>query len=207
MVIIDDHRVFTELFAEALQGAGWLVPATAFNLADGMAAVERFHPDLVVLDRNLPDGDGLTVLEHIRQVTPETRVLMLTASTDRDVLREALAAGCHGYVTKSRGISEVLAAVDAMNRGNTPISTDLGPSVGPGAYEPAPSFTARETDVLELVCAGMTNREVAERLYLSVNTVRNHVAHILDKLGARSKLEAMAIVGRSGLVGTRPERR
>lgn len=205
LVVVDDHRVFTELFSETLQSAGYRVLATSVTLVEGIATIEQLHPDVVVLDRNLPDGDGLAALERIRHSAPATRVLMLTSSNDREVLRAALAAGCDGYVTKSRGITEVLAAVAGIIRGETPVSTDLGPSNQQETECRTPSLTARETEVLNLVRAGMTNREISEKLYLSVNTVRNHVAHILDKLGARSKLEAVAIGRRMGLWRTSPD--
>ncbi len=198
-------RVHRTVFAETLQSAGYRVLATSVTLVEGIATIEQLHPDVVVLDRNLPDGDGLAALERIRHSAPATRVLMLTSSNDREVLRAALAAGCDGYVTKSRGITEVLAAIAGIIRGETPVSTDLGPSNQQETECRTPSLTARETEVLNLVRAGMTNREISEKLYLSVNTVRNHVAHILDKLGARSKLEAVAIGRRMGLWRTSPD--
>lgn len=200
VIVIDDHRVFVDLFSSALRVAGYRVVATPVTMAEGAAAVEMYQPDILILDRQLPDGDGISGLAGIRASTPGIRVLMLTSATDRSVLCEALEAGCDGYITKSRGITEVLAAIEAMRAGDTPISTDVGPASLKSVPMVESTITAREMQVLQLVCAGLSNPDIADALTLSVNTVRNHVAHVLDKLGVRSKLEAVARAHRLGIV-------
>lgn len=201
MVIIDDHRVFAELLGEVLAGRGMSVVGTFGTLGDGLVAVAAATPDLVVLDHRLPGATGASGVRALKHCSPATRVLMLTAADERSVLLEAMDAGCDGFVTKRQDIAEVLAAVTAVLRGDTPVSPDMvGVLLG---SRPAPlggDLTARESEVLQLVGAGRSNQQTARELGISVHTVRNHVQHILDKLGAHSQLEAVAIASRLGLL-------
>jgi DNA-binding NarL/FixJ family response regulator len=126
---------------------------------------------------------------------------MLTASDERAVLLEAMDAGCDGFVTKRQDVGEVLAAVAAVLRGDTPISPDMvGALLGSRPGPPGGDLTQRESEVLQLIGAGRSNKQTARELGISVHTVRNHVQHILDKLGAHSQLEAVAIASRLGLL-------
>ncbi|MTD13922.1 response regulator [Nakamurella sp. YIM 132087] len=199
VVVVDDHRVFAELFAHALGTAGYEVCAVTFSLAEAVEQVGTHRPDVVVLDQHLPDGSGSGVVGRLRSVAPGVRVLMLTSQADPQTLMSAVGAGCDGFVTKSRGMTDVLAAVAAVARGESPIRTDLAAGAGPAA-EGTDLLTPRELEVLELVCEGRANKEIAAALGLSINTVRNHVAHLLEKLGVRSKLEAVAVATAGGLV-------
>lgn len=137
----------------------------------------------------------------IRDASPDVRVLMLTSYTDPVVLNEAMEAGCSGFITKRNGASEILAAVLAVASDETPVSPDMvralvaKNSVGLGS-----DLTAREIEVLRIAAKGLSNKEIAAELYLSVNTVRNHMQHVLNKLGAHSKLEATAIATRIGIL-------
>lgn len=203
VMVVDDHRVFAELFGLALASAGYQVAATVYSLAEALELVGVHRPDVVVLDQNLPDGTGSDVVGMLRRSAPDVRVLMLTSQATSQTLRTALDSGCDGFVTKSRGMAEVLAAVAAVARGESPIRTDLT-SDGPSGGLHAPELTPRELQVLELVCDGRANKEIAAVLALSVNTVRNHVAHVLEKLGARSKLEAVSLASAAGLVHRGP---
>lgn len=201
-MIVDDHRVFAELFSIALTAAGYRVAATVFSLAQALELVQVHRPDVVVLDQNLPDGSGSDVVGRLRRLSPQLGVLMLTSQATSHTLRTALESGCDGFVTKSRGMADVLAAVAAVARGESPIRTDLEIDPTPGATG-APDLTPRELQVLELMGEGRANKEIAAALGLSVNTVRNHVAHLLEKLGARSKLEAVSFATAAGLMPRR----
>jgi DNA-binding NarL/FixJ family response regulator len=201
VVIIDDHQVFAELLGEVLAARGLEVVGVHRTLTDGMAAVAAHAPDLVVLDHRLPGESGAGSVTALKRSSPSTRVLMLTAADERAVLLEAMDAGCDGFVTKRQDIGEVLAAVSAVLRGDTPISPDMvGALLGSRPTAPGGDLTPRESEVLQLIGAGRSNQQAAGELGISVHTVRNHVQHILEKLGAHSQLEAVAIASRLGLL-------
>ena len=202
VLLIDDHRVLVELLAAALSGRdGITVVGTAGTAAEGAARIAGLRPDVVVLDYDLPDADGVSILPSIRATSASCRVLMLTSYTDPLILNEAIGAGCDGFVSKRSGIDEIVSAVLAVASDDTPISADMVRSVvTQGQVGPSSRLTAREIEVLRVAAQGLSNREIAERLSLSVNTVRNHMQHVLTKLGAHSKLEAAAIGVRLGIV-------
>jgi DNA-binding NarL/FixJ family response regulator len=201
VMIIDDHQVFAGLLGEVFVAHGLDVVGTYSTLADGMKAVAAIAPDLVVLDHRLGGDTGASNVRTLKERSPSTRVLMLTASDERAVLLEAMDAGCDGFVTKRQDVGEVLAAVAAVLRGDTPISPDMvGALLGSRPGPPGGDLTQRESEVLQLIGAGRSNKQTARELGISVHTVRNHVQHILDKLGAHSQLEAVAIASRLGLL-------
>jgi DNA-binding NarL/FixJ family response regulator len=203
VVIIDDHQVFAGLLGEVFVARGLNVVGICSTLDDGMAAVAASAPDLVVLDHRLGGDTGASSVRALKERSPSTRVLMLTASDERAVLLEAMDAGCDGFVTKRRDIGEVFAAVAAVLRGDTPISPDMvGALLGSRSGPPGGDLTPRESDVLQLIGAGHSNKQTARELGISVHTVRNHVQHLLDKLGAHSQLEAVAIASRLGLLSS-----
>ncbi|BAN01918.1 response regulator transcription factor [Ilumatobacter coccineus] len=202
VLIVDDHRVLTELLTSALSMSERVTVVGSVGTAiDGVRQVASLRPDVVLLDYDLPDGDGVSVVSAIIEASPGVRVLMLTSYTDPVVLSEAMEAGCSGFITKRNGASEILAAVLAVASDETPVSPDMvralvaKNSVGLGS-----DLTAREIEVLRIAAKGLSNKEIAAELYLSVNTVRNHMQHVLNKLGAHSKLEATAIATRIGIL-------
>lgn len=201
VVIIDDHQVFAELLGEVLAARGLDVVGVYSTLADGMVAVADQTPNLVVLDHRLPGDTGASSVTELKRRSPSTRVLMLTAADERAVLLEAMESGCDGFVTKRQDVGEVMAAISAVLRGDTPISPDMmGALIGTRPSPPGGNLTPRESVVLQLIGAGHSNRQVADELGISPHTVRNHVAHVLEKLDAHSRLEAVAIAARLGLL-------
>jgi DNA-binding NarL/FixJ family response regulator len=201
VLLVDDHRVFGELLAEALAAHGMEIVGLCGTLAEALDAVAGTLPDVVVLDHNLPAGSGAGGVAAMKRRAPRTRVLMLTAAEQHSVLQEAMDAGCDGFVTKRHSVAAVIAAVEAVLRGETPISPDVaGGLLGRRSPSVGGDLTRREADVLHLVGAGLSNRDIADELRISVNTVRNHVQRVLAKLGAHSKLEAVAIAARNGLL-------
>ncbi len=202
VLIVDDHRVLAELLTSALSmSANVRVVGTVGTAADGVRSAATLRPDVVILDYDLPDANGVSVIASIKEVCPTARVLMLTSYTDPIILDEAISAGCSGFITKRNGASEILAAVLAVASDETPVSPDMVRSlvdrnpVGLGS-----DLTERELEVLRIASKGLSNKEIAAELFLSVNTVRNHMQHVLNKLGAHSKLEATAIAARVGLL-------
>lgn len=201
VLIVEDHRMVAEGLSRALSAEPDIdVVGTAATLAEAHPLVRRLHPDVVLMDYRLPDGDGITATRHIHTAQPSTRVVILTASDDATVLADALEAGCSGYVTKDRSVLDMVAAVRAAHRGTWTVSGATLGALLQRARRPAVDLTAREAEVLELMGEGLTNAAMAARLDISVNTVRNHVQSLIAKLGAHSKLEAVAIALRDGLI-------
>ncbi len=202
VVIVDDHRVLAELLTAALSTSDEVaVIESVGTAADAIDRVGALHPDVVILDYDLPDADGVSAVASIKAACPTCRVLMLTSYTDPVILSEAFDAGCNGYITKRNGAPEILAAVLAVASDETPVSADMAGSLvrrdpsGVGS-----DLTERELEVLRSAALGHSNKEIAAELYLSVNTVRNHMQHVLNKLGAHSKLEATAIAVQAGIL-------
>jgi DNA-binding NarL/FixJ family response regulator len=201
VVIVDDHRVLAELLTSAWATSDEVAVVGAVGTAaEGVRCVTSLRPDVVILDYDLPDSDGVSAILAIKEACPATRVLMLTSYTDTVLLAEAMDAGCSGYVTKRNGAAEILGAVVAVASDETPVSPDMVRSLVAREAGPGSDLTERELEVLRIAARGLSNKEIAAELYLSVNTVRNHMQHVLNKLGAHSKLEATAIAARAGIL-------
>lgn len=204
VLIVDDHRVLAELLSASLSASeGVTVVGSVGTAAEGVRSAAALRPDVVLLDYDLPDPgvDGVSVIASMQEASPGTRLLMLTSSTDPVVLREAMDAGCSGFITKRNGVAEILSAVLAVASDETPVSPDMVRAlIRRDSFCLGADLTERETEVLRIASQGHSNKEIAAGLNLSVNTVRNHMQHVLDKLGAHSKLEATAIAARIGLL-------
>jgi DNA-binding NarL/FixJ family response regulator len=155
------------------------------------------------MDHDLPDGNGIDGARTVLAALPEAKVLILTGSTRGvTLLPRALDAGCCGYITKDRGLDDLVTAVRSAHAGDMVVPHDLMARViaaqRPGGR--GEQVTDREMDVLRLMATGRTSSDIAAELHLSTNTVRHHVQAVLQKLAAHSKLEAVAIALRSGLI-------
>lgn len=176
------------------------------RVADAVQTAVNRRPDVVLMDYELPDGDGVSATRAIKAALPDTKVVLLTSNADEDVLVAALEAGASGYVTKHKPAAEVTAAVRAVANGEMLVSSDMLARLLPRMNRAAPArydLTARELEVLELLAAGTPNIELAQRMGISRNTVRNHVQNLLTKLGVHSRLEAVALANREGLLRAR----
>jgi DNA-binding NarL/FixJ family response regulator len=164
-------------------------------------------PDVVLLDHRLPDGDGVGAIRELLALCPGAAVVVLTASAGDAVLIEAIEAGAAGFLSKTRSLAEVTSTVRAAATGEAVISPELLarllPRLHRGGRGGADELTEREREVLTLLAEGLSNAGIAERLTVSVHTVRNHVANLSAKLGAHSKLEALSIAIRQGLLPDR----
>jgi two-component system nitrate/nitrite response regulator NarL len=202
--IIDDHRMFTQALAAALtEEPDMEVVGTVDNLADARREVQKVEVDVILLDQRLPDGQGTHAAAELRALRPGAKVVLVTAAMDPSVLNEALAAGCAGFVTKGDSIDALSAAVRAAAEGATPISPAMLNrlmSGGPNSSSLTEPLTPRETAVLLFLADGMSNEEISKRLFISIHTLRNHIQSIISKLGAHSKLEAVSIAIREGLI-------
>lgn len=208
VLVVDDHAMFAEGLLRLLEAEDDIsIVGTATTAREAVTSAHELRPDVVLMDYDLPDGDGTGAVARIVAQRPETRVVMLTAFADDAVVQQALEAGCCGYVTKQKAVDEVVYAVRAAHAGEALISpavlARLLPKLDRRYRPPGTELTARELDVLRLLVEGMSNQDIANRLSVRLNTVRNHVQNILLKLNAHSKLEAVATAVREGIVSYR----
>jgi DNA-binding NarL/FixJ family response regulator len=213
VLIVDDAELFREALKAAFTQEGFDVVGVA---ADAMAAIDRareHEPDLVMLDLLMPGMSGLEVVGAIQKASPRSRVVLLTASESAEDLLAAVKAGASGYLTKDIPLPRLVEDMHDVLDGGAAISPAMGGKLfsafrdllrhsGAMAVR-RPELTGREIEILGLVGAGKTSREIAEELFISENTVRNHVRNILDKLGLKSRFEAVNWAYREGLIDIR----
>jgi two-component system response regulator NreC len=197
VVIADDHAVVRRGLKQLLGAEPDLeVLAEAGDIEDARRYVRGHHPQVLVLDLNLPGGSSLKHIPSIRAESPDTQIVVLTMQIEPAYAREALGAGALGYVLKEAAETELVEAVRRAAVGDTYLNPRLGARV---AAEPPPGppdgLSEREVDVLRMISLGYTNAEIAARLYLSVRTVETHRAHIQQKLrlGSRAELVRYAL--------------
>jgi DNA-binding NarL/FixJ family response regulator len=211
VLVVDPHQTFAELLGLALAGQPDLAYAGhAATGADALRLVAELRPDVVLMDVDLPDCDGIATAERLRAEHPRSRIVVLTGSTDATLVGRATAAGASGFLTKDGALGDVLHAVHTAHSGGMTVSTHLLTgllrSTAPAAGGPAAGsgdtggLTAREHEVLRLVASGLDPRAIARQLGISVHTCRGHVKSVLAKLDAHSQLEAVAVATRRGLL-------
>ena len=216
VLIADDQAVFRRGL-DAVLGAEEDIQVVS-EAADGEAAIARaaeVAPDVVLMDIRMPRVNGIEATRRIRELLPSTRILILTVSDEEDDLYEAIRAGANGYLLKDISAEEVADAIHAVVRGHSLISPSMASkllsefrTLTDKAAEkdqlPLRSSPLASLEVLKLVARGMSNREVAEQLYISENTVKNHMRNILEKLHLHSRMEAVMYAIRMRLLGPTP---
>lgn len=197
IVIADDHAVVRRGLRQLLGSEpGFEVLAEAADLDAARRYVRGHHPDVLVLDVNLPGGSSITKIPEIREEAPNTAIVVLTMQNEPAYARQALSAGALGYVLKEAAETELVEAIRRAAVGDIFLNPRLGARV---ASEPPPGppdgLSEREVEVLRMIALGYTNAEIAEQLYLSVRTVETHRAHIQQKLrlGTRAELVRYAL--------------
>ncbi|GIF15351.1 response regulator [Actinoplanes teichomyceticus] len=210
VLVVDGHQTFAELLGHALAGQPdllWVGHARTGQEALHLAS--EVAPDVILLDPELSDADGIAIAQLIRVRQPDVRVVILTAREDQALISRATAFGAAGFISKNGALAEVLNALRTAHGGGMTVSTDIMArllrSTTPATVTRQSGLTAREDEVLQLMAAGLDARAVARRLGISVHTCRGYQKAVLAKLGAHSQLEAVAIATRRGLV--RPDRR
>ncbi len=205
VVMVDDHRMFAESLTRLLQlEADFEVLDPCADGSSALALIETSTPHLVVMDYHLPDTDGVHLTHQLLARHPELKVIMLTGSPDEVVMLRAIEAGVSGFLTKDRAATELTESLRQVARGEVLIAPEQLTRVLarlPHATAPLHStLSERELEVLRLMSEGLSSRAMAERLFLSINTVRNYSQAVLTKLGAHSKLEAVALAVKSGII-------
>jgi DNA-binding NarL/FixJ family response regulator len=205
VLLVEDHGMVAEAIGMAFDAVDDLaVVATTGSVAGAVSEAGRHRPDVVVLDRRLPDGDGIAAIARLREAAPDARVLVLTGEATAAVATRVAEAGGNGLMLKSSRLDDLAAAVRRVAAGEVVFAPGLlggvldrltGRDRARGA-----ALTPREREILLLMGEGASTGEMVGRLGVAHNTVRNHVQRVLEKLGARSKLEAVAIARREGLL-------
>jgi DNA-binding NarL/FixJ family response regulator len=212
VLIVDDHALFRRGLQMVLEQEPDI--EVVGEAADGTEAVTMAvdaAPDIVLMDVRMPRRGGIDATSAIKQSVPSAKIVMLTISDDEADLYDAIKAGAMGYLLKEISIDEVATAIRAVHGGQSLISpsmasklltefasmikkTDDRPQI------PTPKLTDREMEVLRLVAKGMANRDIAKQLYISENTVKNHIRNILEKLQLHSRMEAVVYAVREKLL-------
>jgi DNA-binding NarL/FixJ family response regulator len=208
LVVVDDHEVVRQgLVALLDRRREFSVVAEAGTVAESLAVTRRHRPDLVVMDVRLPDGSGIEACRDIRAEMPETRVVMLTSYPDEEAVLSAILAGASGYLLKQIRGRDLVAAREAIGRGESlldPAVTErvldrVRRAASGGEHDELADLTAQERKILLLVAEGKTNKEIAAEVFLSDKTVKNYVSSILSKLNLQRRAQAAAFVARHGL--------
>ena len=205
VLTVDDHTILRsglkllllafedmELIGEARSGP------EALRLCD------RLHPDVVLMDMMMPEMDGATTTQAIKEQHPDIQILVLSSFSDDTSVQRVMQAGAIGYLLKDVPMDELADGIRAAAAGQTVLAPEAAQALvraaGPRAPDLGYDLTERQLEILALLVDGLTNNEIAERLILSPYTVRNHVSEILSKLGAGTRTEAAALAVRRGLV-------
>ncbi len=210
VLLVEDHEMVASGISALLDAEPDLeVVQWARTGGEAIDAYFVQRPDAVLMDYALPDTTGTAVTAQLRERDPDACVLLVTGhEPSQRVISEALDAGCAGFVSKERSVADLANAIRAAVHGAAVFPADLLAAVtkkrtaAPGGNA---ELTAREREVLDLLAQGRSTDEIQEQLFVSQHTVRNHVRAVLNKLHARTKLEAVVIAARSGLVDLRPD--
>jgi DNA-binding NarL/FixJ family response regulator len=209
VLLVDDHELVRQGIAAMLSAAGDVqIVGNARSGREALEVARRELPDIVLMDVKMPDMDGLEATRKIKEERPRTAVIMLTMHDNPTYLRDAVRAGAAGYLLKDVSKDELIDAIRQVATGGAFIESqmlkgmlsEMKPS---GQAAPAAkNLTKRESEILSLVAEGMSNREIAEKLVLSPETVKSHVAAILEKLNVSDRTQAAIYAVRHGLVET-----
>jgi DNA-binding NarL/FixJ family response regulator len=213
-LIVDDHALFRRGLEMVLESEPDI--ELVGEASDGEEAVQKAGeslPDVVLMDIRMPRSSGIEACRALKDVAPSAKIVMLTISDEEDDLFDAIRAGASGYLLKDIPLDEVAAAVRAVHGGQSLINPSMAAKLltefaalarreeeEPPQQVPAPRLTDREIEVLRLVARGMNNRDIARELFISENTVKNHVRNILEKLQIHSRMEAVMVAVREKLI-------
>jgi DNA-binding NarL/FixJ family response regulator len=199
-LIVDDHEVVREGLRLSLSRASHIrVIGEASDGASAVALAERRRPDVVIMDVRMPGMDGLQATKVLSEKLPATAVLLFTAYSERSLLGRGLESGAKGYILKEAPHATLLRAIEKVAAGDGYIDPALMPAFLPGRDRDE-MLTAREREILQLLADGMSNSDVAAKLFISQETVKSHVRHILTKLEADTRTQAVAIALREAII-------
>lgn len=208
LMLADDHRMLREGLRRSMTDAGFDVIAEASDGVEAVMLATEHEPDVILMDVTMPNCDGVEACRQVVESGSPSKVVMLTMHADQDVLSNAIRAGAIGYLTKDCSTREIATAVSMAAEGNTVLSPQLARSMldevrkidEPSRNDPHGSVSRREEEVLQLIADGCSTPEVADRLFISQKTVKNHLASIYHKLDARDRTQAVLRAVRMGII-------
>ena len=196
---VDDHPLLREGLATIINNQpDMLLVAQAASGSEAIQKFQQHQPDVTLLDLRLPDMSGIDVLIAIRSEFPEARVIMLTTFEGDVDIRRALEAGARGYMLKNMPPKDLVEAIRQVHKGKKRIPAEVAAHLAD--YFGDDALTEREIDVLRHIAGGNRNRDIAEQLFISEETVKVHVKHIMEKLAASDRTQAVAIAVRRGII-------
>jgi DNA-binding NarL/FixJ family response regulator len=196
---VDDHPILSEGIATLINSQPDMrLVASASTGKDGILKHREFRPDITLMDLRLPDQSGIDVMLAIRAEFPEARIILLTMFAGDVEIQRALEAGAQGYLLKCMPPEEMVKTIRQVHAGKKRVSPEVASHIAEHVGDEP--LTTREIDVLRHVSEGNRNRDIAERLFISEETVKVHFKHIMEKLGASDRTHAMAIAARRGFI-------
>ena len=196
---VDDHPLLREGIATIINTQpDMLLVASAASGKEGVEAFRNLRPDVTLMDLRLPDLSGIEVIIAIRTEFPDARIIVFTTFEGDIDIRRALQAGAHGYLLKSMPPRQILDTIRQVHSGKKSIPNEIASQLAEHLSDEP--LTSREIDVLQRVSEGKRNRDIAKRLFISEETVKVHLKHIMGKLGATDRTQAMAIAARRGFI-------
>ena len=200
--VVDDHAVVRAGLRSLLAEAGIEVVGEAADAETALEQVGAAEPDVLIVDLNLPGRSGLAALPDLLAAAPQAQAIVLSMQTHPRYARQAFEAGARGYVVKDAVERELIAGIAAVASGGTYVNPDLGARLARETASPAEGATLspREQEIASLVAHGLSNRDIAEKLWLSPRTVENHRLRIMRKIGASSRAELVTYALEQGLV-------
>lgn len=194
ILLVDDHAIVRWGMSTLIEKKqGYLVCGEAATLAEAYEKVETLKPEIVLLDLKLPDGDGATGCRQIKKISPNTKIIVLTAFADDLLLLETIKAGADGYLLKNIDSKAILSAIENVAKGESildPAMIGKVMNVVRGNSEMTEELTSQERNILDLIRLGKTNKEIAEELFIAEKTVRNYVSRIMRKINVSNRTEA-----------------
>lgn len=206
VMIIDDHEVVRRGIAEVVERTdGMTVVAEAGSVSDGVRRALLVHPQVLLVDLQLPDGTGIDLMKQVKETQPDVRAIVLTSFDDDDALAAALDAGAAAYLLKSVRGAEITDVIRAVAAGRTLLDERTVTRRKAGHEDPTENLTPSELRVLDLIGDGLSNREIAERLGVAEKTVKNHITSLLAKMGLQRRTQVAAWVASRKHSGWRAE--
>jgi DNA-binding NarL/FixJ family response regulator len=201
LVLIEDHQALREGLELLLDREGLVVVGTAGTAREGRELVERLNPDVAVVDIRLGEDSGIKLTAELVDAAPDRRIVLYTGSNDVDLLISGLDSGARGYALKDGTPTELKTAVTTVAEGGTYVDPRLHPALlSRKATQTQRVLSKREREIMDLLAQGLTGEQVAERLFLSPETIKTHIRNAMSKLEANTRVHAIAIALREGFI-------
>ena len=200
LLVCDDHRLLLDALSMALTDHGHTVVATAIDPDDAVEAARQHQPDACLLDVNFPGANGLNAVGRIHEVSPDTKVVMLSGSISKNLVAKAIAEGAQGFVGKEKPVGDIINALEMAHQGHLAVDLLLLQEIlRPQAQNDDPLWmlrflTDREWEVMRCIMDGLSTEQMAGQLGVQRSTARTHVQNLLTKLGVHSRLQAAALM-------------